>query len=539
MFVRSEGNAGWKWPGAWLGALAVVLIFLGGASLGAQVEVTAEVVLEPEDFELRERTLERFDVKLLSRGVLLEALDDDSAVSTIEISRGELAADGEVVAIGQLRERLGEADSNLVLQLSELEEAQLRGLFAAELTEVAVIAEVVVDEEELAEEELAEEVEEAVAALEKKLRKKDTQVVFGTSLTVEEDEVAREAVVFGAPLTVRGKVKGDAAAIGSSATISGVVTGDVVAVGGSVHLEDGAEVSGDVVAVGGTVEESGDVEVGGQRVSVPFGADFPFWRIGSGAFFRPDGWHGGEDWHFGPMDVAMSAAWTGFSLIMFLLFACLVLLLGRKPLERMERKVATEPWKSGLVGLLSQILILPLFIVVLLVLVISIIGIPLLLLLPFAIIGLLLLAFMGFCAVAMRLGRILEERFGWTLASPYLVLVLGIAAIAIWSLIADLLDFGGGWLWFFVMMFAIFGALVKYVAWTVGFGAAVLTRFGTAEGWGGQAAPPAPVTPTPPMAEPARPVEPEYPYTEPDTNGVIDIELDAPQGLDDDRDPLS
>lgn len=534
MLVRSEGNAGWKWPGAWLGALAVVLIFLGSASLGAQVEVTAEVVLEPEDFELRERTLERFDVKLLSRGVLLEAQDDDSAVSTIEISRGELAADGEVVAIDQLRESLGEADANLVLQLSELEEAQLRGLFAAEPSEVAVIAEVVVDEEEL-----AEEAEEVVAALEKKLREKDTQVVFGTSLTVEEDEVAREAVVFGAPLTVRGKVKGDAAAIGSSATISGVVTGDVVAVGGSVYLEDGADVSGDVVAVGGTVEESGDVDVGGQRVSVPFGADFPFWRIGSGAFFRPDGWRDSDDWHFGPMDVAMSAAWTSFSLIMFLLFACLVLLLGRKPLERMERKVATEPWKSGLVGLLSQILILPLFIVVLLVLVISIIGIPLLLLLPFAIIGLLLLAFMGFCAVAMRLGRILEERFGWTLASPYLVLILGIAAIGIWSLIANLLDFGGGWLWFFVMMFAIFGALVKYVAWTVGFGAAVLTRFGTAEGWSGQAAPPAPVTPTPPVAEPAQPVEPEYPYTEPDAGGVIDIEVDAPPAPDDDRDPLS
>jgi hypothetical protein len=204
----------------------------------------------------------------------------------------------------------------------------------------------------------------------------------------------------------------------------------------------------------------------------------------------------------------------------------------------MERKVATEPWKSGLVGLLSQILILPLFIVVLLVLVISIIGIPLLLLLPFAILGLMLLAFMGFCAVALRLGRILEERFGWNLASPYLVLIVGIAAIAIWSLIADLLDYGGGWLWFFVMMFAIFGALVKYVAWTVGFGAAVLTRFGTAEGWGGQAAPPAPVAPTPPPVEPDQPTEPEYPYTEQESGGVIDIELDGPEPSTDDREPL-
>ncbi len=533
MFLRSDGNATWKWPGAGMGLLILVLMFLGGASLGAQVEVTAEVVLEPEDFELRERTLERFDVKLLSRGVLLEAADDESPVSTIEISRGDLAADGEVVTIDELREKLGEADSNLVLQLSELEEAQLRGLFVSEPSEIAVIAEVIVGEEADSGEE-----EEVASPTEKKLKKKDVQVVFGTSLTVEEDEVAQEAVVFGAPLTIRGKVKGDAAAIGSSVTVSGEVTGDVVAVGGGVHLEDGADVSGDVVAVGGSIEETGEVEVGGQRVAVPFGSGFRFWGPGTKVFFGPSGWHGSDDWHdFGPMDVAMSAAWEGFFLIMFLLFACLVLLLGRKPLERMERKVATEPWKSGLVGLLSQILILPLFIVVLLVLVISIIGIPLLLLLPFAILGLLLLAFMGFCAVAMRLGRILEERFGWTLASPYLVLTLGIGSIVVWSLIADLLDFGGGWLWFFVMMFAIFGALVKYLAWTVGFGAAVLTRFGTAEGWGVQAAPPASDAPTPPAVEPAQPVEPEYPYTEPDAGGVIDIDLDEPGPSGDDREP--
>jgi len=533
MFIQSDGNARWKWSGAMMVVSTLVLMFMGGASLGAQVEVTAEVVLEPEDFELRERTLERFDVKLLSRGVLLEALDDDSPVSAIEISRQELAADGEVVTIDELREQLGEADSNLILQLSELGEARLRGLFVSEPSEVAVITEVIVDEEADTEDE-----EEAATSTEKKLKKKDTQVVFGSSLTVEEDEVTREAVVFGAPLTIRGKVKGDAASIGGSVTVSGEVTGDVVSVGGDVHLESGAEVSGDVVAVGGRIEEADDVEIGGQRVEVPFGSGFRFWSPGARVIFGPQGWRGSDDWSdFGPMDVAMSAAWGGFCLILFLLFACLVLLLGRRPLERMERKVAEEPWKSGLVGLLSQILILPLFILVLLVLVISIIGIPLLLLLPFAILGLLLLAFMGFCAVALRMGRILEARFGWTLVSPYLVLILGIAAIGIWSLIADLLDFGGGLLWFFVMMFAIFGALVKYLAWTVGFGAAVLTRFGTAEGWGGQAEPLAPTSQAPPQVEVTSASEPEPHYAQGDAGGVIDIELDEPGPLEDDREP--
>jgi hypothetical protein len=530
MFVRSENLARRWWLGTWMCAWVLALTTLGVARLAAQVEVTAEVILEPEDFELRESTLERFDVKVLSRGILLETRDEGSPVGTIEISRQELAADGDVVSIDEIREQLGEADAGLILQLSELGEARLRGLFATEPSEQAAIAEVVVEvDEELA------EAQETVRAIEKKLRKKDTQVVFGTSLTVEKDEIAREAVVFGAPLTIRGVVKGDAAAIGSSVTISGEVTGDVVAVGGNVKMESGAEVSGDVVSVGGTIEADEDVDIGGQRVEVPFGKGFPFWRPGGGVIFNPGRWYRNEDWHdFGPMDVAMSAAWEGFALVMFVLFACLLLLLARRPLERMERKVATEPWKSGLVGLISQILIVPVFIVVLLVLVISIIGIPLLLLLPFAILGLLLLAFMGFCAVAIRLGRILEERFGWTLASPYLVLILGIATIGIWSVIADLLDFGGGWLWFFVMMFAIFGALVKYVAWTVGFGAAVLTRFGTADSWGGEAGPASPVTQVPPAVEPSAP---EVQYLEPESRGIVDIEMDDLGTLDDDREP--
>jgi len=47
-------------------------------------------------------------------------------------------------------------------------------------------------------------------------------------------------------------------------------------------------------------------------------------------------------------------------------------------------------------------------------------------------------------------------------------------------------------------MFGIFGALVKFFAWTVGLGAAVLSRFGSATGWGGAgSAAYAPTAPTP------------------------------------------
>ena len=63
---------------------------------------------------------------------------------------------------------------------------------------------------------------------------------------------------------------------------------------------------------------------------------------------------------------------------------------------------------------------------------------------PFAVLALVVAAFMGYAAVAYRLGNWAHARFGRDLKSPYLAVLLGVVAIQIWSLFADLLDFGGG-----------------------------------------------------------------------------------------------
>jgi hypothetical protein len=205
--------------------------------------------------------------------------------------------------------------------------------------------------------------------------------------------------------------------------------------------------------------------------------------------------------------------WEAFKLIVLGLFACLVMLVAREPLARVKRRAASEPWKSGLVGLLVLILFAPLLVLVTLILVISIIGIPLVLLVPFFVLALWLVAFLGYSGVALGVGEFLQERFGWQASSPYVALLLGVLTIQIWSVIGDLLDVGWGPLWFFAVMFGIFGALVKFFAWTVGLGAAVLSRFGSADGWGGRGSavyvPAEPVAPTGPEVQgPASPEEP-------------------------------
>jgi hypothetical protein len=470
--------------------LALVLV---PSMARAQDTATAEITLTAAQQELGEEVLESFDVVILSRGLLLEPLDEDSEIRAIEVTGDGLAIDGEDVAIGDLYDRLDDDEADLIVSLSELEIEEMRALFAGvgfDIPETEEEADATISISITDNEDEADEEEEVDERRHRKSRKKDAQVVVGSSLTVDEDEISKEILVVGGELEILGEVVGDAVVIGGPARVSGEVRGDVASVGSSVYLESGAHVTGDAVSVGGTVEREEDVTVRGEIVEVPFGPSFQFGSFPwTGAWSGNRDWHDAEDvWRFSPMHAAMGAFWRIFGVVILALLACLALLLARGPVARMERRIVAEPWKCGLVGLVAQILFLPLLILVVVVLAVSIIGIPLLLLVPFALFALVVVCFMGFVAVAHQLGSLLKERFGWNLDSPFLVVALGVLMIQIWGFIGSLFDVGWGPLWFIAVMFFVFSAVVKYVAWTVGFGAALLTRFGTKETWGGEAA---------------------------------------------------
>ena len=87
--------------------------------------------------------------------------------------------------------------------------------------------------------------------------------------------------------------------------------------------------------------------------------------------------------------------------------------------------------------MLTQILCVPVLVLVCVVLLISIIGIPLLLLVPFAILGFILVAFLGYTAVAYWVGVWSERRFGWSFGSPYYSLLLGVGLIEVLALIGE------------------------------------------------------------------------------------------------------
>ncbi|MGH9464353.1 MAG: hypothetical protein ACRD0X_01820, partial [Thermoanaerobaculia bacterium] len=97
----------------------------------------------------------------------------------------------------------------------------------------------------------------------------------------------------------------------------------------------------------------------------------------------------------------------------------------------------------------------------------------------------------------------LERRFGSAAGSPYLQAVAGIAVIYAGSLIGHLLNTGPFPLRAIAVMILVLGTFAWYAAWTVGFGAALLTRLGTAGSWQRATALPPPPPPAPPVpAEP-------------------------------------
>ena len=458
----------------WTVIATAMIAVVGSAATFAQDESEGQSLEQ-----LWSGIVERYEVVVLSRSLLLEPLDFEVELKTIEVSDAGVAVDGEELESERVVEILGAEDAELVLALADLDHDARIALFDRVPTESVAGLPDAPDEPAPPE------------SIEPTRVTSDAQVIVGKSHEIGADEVARDAVVFGGPLTIYGKVVGDATALGGDVTVAGEVTGSVVAVGGSVKLQDEAEVLGDVVAVGGGVERADGAEVMGEVVEVDFMPNLRF--DGPGLIFR--GRSGGGELDLDeltPIHIATTFMWAGFRLVVVALLAALVMLLARSPLGRVARRSAREPWKSGLVGLVSQILVLPLLIMVVLILCISIIGIPLLLLVPFACLALVLIAFMGFCAVCWNVGQFLCNRFGWSLGSPYLELILGIAAVQIWTVVGHLLDVGWGPLWFFGAMLCIIGAMLQYAAWTIGLGAAVLTRFGSAEGWKSEGTPQGP-----------------------------------------------
>lgn len=307
--------------------------------------------------------------------------------------------------------------------------------------------------------------------------KKGDVVRFGEKVKVKEGEKVRGTVVsFGEDVVVRGIVTEDAVSFGANVyvTSTGDVYGDAVAVGGEVIREEGGRIGGDEVSLRPGYFPAGIVA---GLLPGPFKPHFKFGGLAKFLF---------------------SLFWLGLVIVIGL---GIVLLFPRQ-LAVVREKVRGEPVKMGFVGLLAEVLIVPVLVLVTVILAATIIGIPLLVfVLPLLVLGVVAAFFFGYIGVADVSSRVVEARANLNMGSPYIRVALGVFLLMIAGLIAAVLDVGPAPLRFIGAFFGMLAWMICYLACTIGFGAVVVSRFGSRTS-GSASHPPAaaPVPPTPPVA---------------------------------------
>lgn len=392
---------------------------------------------------LETRLQDRFQILPIANGVVLTP-KFRTAVRSVEVTDRTIAVDGIVVTGAELRDKLG-SDADLIFQLSYLDPASRRALLGLEASPapapgpgagggVGAGA-------------------DAGTPRPPRPRRSGAIVRFAGNVTIASDEI----------------VAGDVAVIAGSADIDGEVTGDVAVVGGSLRLGPHATVQGDVAVVGGSLTRDPGATIGGDVADV---------GIGDALRGRRDGFRPQFNWWRGySVSPFIGLGGTVVRIALMMLLVGIVLLVARAPVEQIADRAAAEPLKSWAVGVLAELLFAPVLVVTVVVLAVSIIGIPLLLLVPVAIVAFVLVCLVGFTGVAYHVGRLVEGRFEQIRNRPYLATVIGIVVIVSPLLVARALGFMGG-LGFIAAAFVVAGFILEYVAWTTGLGAAALVRFG-------------------------------------------------------------
>lgn len=430
-----------------LSILAYVAVLLGAA-----IFVYGQT--SPNVANLRDELRARYQIVALDEGLALVPRTS-GAIKLIEIRNGTIVVDGASLTAREAHQRLGR-DANLIIQATYLDSAAQRELARVD----SRVGTTQPDRPGGADD------SEPTAPERSQTRRGDV-VRFAGSIAVARDE----------------RVEGDVVAIGGSADVDGEVTGEVTVVGGSLHLGPEAVVRRDVTVVGGPLNRDPGARVYGKISEVGMGPQFSA-TPGAGRIFSRG--------RIFPLRMTFPRIGSFFGTILrvalLILFALIVVVLSDSFVNAIADRAATEPLRSGLAGLLAEILFVPLVVLTVVVLAVSIVGIPLLILVPFAVVLAFVLMLVGFTGVSSVVGRFITNRFGIE-RSPYVSVAIGVLAVVGITLIARLFAMIGGLVFGVVVAnsLAVVGYFAEYIAWTIGIGAVILTWLG-ARRRGGQTA---------------------------------------------------
>jgi hypothetical protein len=445
-----------------LTGLVLAFVITAATAPGAAAQTPIE-----EQRDLRSRIEAKYEVVPLSDSIALRPKARSRGLRLIEVESGNIMVDGETVTGRELRDRMGE-DADLIVRLSYLDDATRKALFGPREGAAAP------DESQTPAEEQPAVAPEAPERLH---RSRGDRVRIMGSVRVAEDE----------------RIDGQAVAVLGSVRVDGEVGDQVVAVLGSVELGPHAVVGGDIVSVGGRVRRDPGAQVRGGITEV---------ALGRGVNVDVPGWGGltPVGFMFGPFGGAARLIGTMFHFLILAFLAAVAMLIARVTVERSAERTASEPMKTTLVGIVAQLLLIPAFVLVAILLAVTIVGIPLLLLLPFAALFLVLMAVAGFSGTALTIGRVARRRFGSEGDAPYVDLLAGVLVIMLPLLVARIVGLAGWAVSPLVFLLIAVGLCVEYLAWASGFGAVLINVFTR---WQARRSPPAAPSASPPAPESA------------------------------------
>jgi hypothetical protein len=277
--------------------------------------------------------------------------------------------------------------------------------------------------------------------------------------------------------------------------IEGAVRRDVVVVGGDVRLGAGARIEGELrLADGELIRQGGEVEGGVRVIAVP---DAPTVDVEELADRIRDEVRsemraaGREERNrsrrSNPLGGVFSAIGgiisTLFSILVLGVVGALVTHFAGPNLDAVAETVRRTPGRALVVGTAGSFLLLPVWLIGILVLAVSIIGIPALILwVPLFPVVALLAAGLGYLAAARNVGAWLTRQdypyTGWVRITNPVTLIMGGALVLSFGYIAahlvSVLPFTGA----LEVLLSVTATLLTAVAGLIGFGAVLLTRAG-------------------------------------------------------------
>jgi cytoskeletal protein CcmA (bactofilin family) len=257
----------------------------------------------------------------------------------------------------------------------------------------------------------------------------------GTIVVDDGETVDGDFEAFGGTIIVRGTVTGDLEAVGGSIEIDGTVDGDVEASGGNVVVGEQATVGGDVEAAGGNVNIAGQVDgsadIAAEEITLAETASVDGDLEYEGSLTREDGAVVGGSISQGDASVSLFGgvgksipAWAFgvYGLLANLLLGAVLLLVFPQFSNAVTSRVVESPLRSGGIGFIAAITV-P---ILLLVLLITVVGIPLSLL-GMGAFGLAI--WIGAVYGRIAIGAWLTEQANVT--NQWLALLVGVAVIAV------------------------------------------------------------------------------------------------------------